>query len=168
MEKTSTSTNHEAEYEFKKSIFFPWAKVKMRLDKKQLIVTDRNYLLWTIPIGPRKDRVISLDNVMGITGKFRFGINATIAGLMFVFAFVYFISSFFLADVIVGFVLALVFSPFLILGLFCLSKGVSCKLYTMDHKKEKEKRLKKIDISVLEEGKLIEFVHKINQTIKKH
>lgn len=166
--KNATSTNQDNgnEYQFKKSIFFPWIKFKIRLDRKQLIVTDRKYLLWIIPIGAKKDRVISLQHATEIAGKFRFGINATVASFILILAYVYFISSSFFTDVIAGFVFMFVFSPFLILAVFCFSKGLSCKLFIIDQNKQKQ--LRKVDISFMEEEKLQEFVDKINQAIKKH
>lgn len=164
--KATTSTNQDNgnEYQFKKSIFFPWTKVKMSLDHKRLLVADKKTLFWTIPIGRTKESSFFLRQISKADVESRFRLNIFVSGVVLLYAYVYLISYAFVLDIVVGFTSIFVFSLLLFSGLYCTSKGKSYKLY-LTHK-EKNKRIG-IDVSLREKDKIQELAAKVNKAIKR-
>ncbi|MCH5584090.1 hypothetical protein MK805_03805 [Shimazuella sp. AN120528] len=163
---TSMKQNSKVEYQFKKSVFFPWTKVKMSLANNQLQVIDRKRLLWMIPIGQYNEKSYPLQYISKVEAKYGFGLYAFLAGILLLYFYLTMVVNSLVTDVIVGLVFIFVFSFFLISGLYCLSKGLSYKLYLINN--EKKKQATTIDISYWEKEKLQEFVNEINKAIKKH
>jgi hypothetical protein len=159
------SLNNKNEYRFKKSVFFPWTKVEMSLDKKQLLVTDQKTLFWTIPIGRKNQKTYPLQHISMASAQYRFSLNTFVVGIVLLYAYIYLVSYAFVLDIIVGFVSIFIFSLLLTSGLYCVSKGLSYKLYLID---KKEDKYTSIDISLQEKEKIQEFADKVNKAIKKH
>lgn len=163
---TTTSVNQDNgnEYQFKKSIFFPWTKVRMSLDhKKRLLVADKKTLFWTIPIGRTKERSFFLRQISRADVEGRFRLNIFVTGIVLLYAYIYLVSYAFVLDVVVGFVSIFVFSLLLVAGLYCISKGKSYKIY-LTHK-ETNKKIS-IDVSLREKDKIQELAVKVNKAIK--
>lgn len=163
-EKTSTATSKIDERQFKKSIFFPWAKFQMSFDRNQFFVRDRKYLLWIIPLGRKKDDSFPLNYVVEAIVQFQFGIGRALASLLSLYFYTQLVSDTFYLDKVVGIFSLLWFSPFLMISLYFGSKGVGYKLIFKD---KKNKQFKKFDVSLWHRDELHEFADGLELVIKK-
>jgi hypothetical protein len=150
------------EYEFKWSVFFPWVKVKMRFDSKELHISRRKYFLGVIPLN-QVELTFPFDNVEDMVPFAKLQLMELVTSFVFFMVHISIIASSFGYDTPLGLISIFLFSPLSFIGMYFLSTGLSFHLYILD----KAKKRTRIALSRKEKDRLQEMLDTLQKTYEK-